>query len=112
MLHYLELNGADISMPSGMDAIFKNFIGPHNITPLMAATNTWNVRIVEYLTDRMADPTVKDSYGFTAKDKAKIRNLNTIYNILDNYEKVYHDKAKQELQKKKLEEERKWLKYD
>jgi ankyrin repeat protein len=39
----------------------------------MMATNTWNVRIVDYLTDRMADPFIKDKYGFTAKDKAGIK---------------------------------------
>ena len=59
------------------------------MTPLMKATNNWNVRIVDYLIERGVDPFIKDKYGFTAKDKAKLKNHRTIFAMLDSYEKRY-----------------------
>ena len=52
--------------------------GKFNTTPLMAAVNAWNVRVVEYLIERMADPDYLDTQGFTAKEKADIKNLSVI----------------------------------
>ena len=76
----------------------------------MMATNSWNLRIVEYLTERMVNPTVKDAYGFTAKEKAKIKNLNTIYEILKHHEEQFKDQSNHQKHQNKLKEERKWLK--
>ena len=42
-------------------------------TPLMTALMRWNVRVIDYLMERGVDPYVKDSYGFTAKEKAKLK---------------------------------------
>ena len=56
MLHLLDLYGADLS--SG--------VGKFKTTPLMAALAKWNVRIIDYLMERGVDPSVKDSFGFTA----------------------------------------------
>ena len=53
----------------------------------MEAQHRWDVRIVDYLMERGVDPKVKDVYGFTAKNKAKIRNLRTIHSMLEEYEK-------------------------
>ena len=84
MVHFLDLMGADINKGTG---IGKN-------TPLMSATMKWNVRIVEYLTERGADPSIQDKYGFTAKRKAEIKNLKTIHSMLSLYENEYTTKSK------------------
>ena len=76
VLHCLDLHGADLSKGAGK---FNN-------TPLMTALSRWNVRIIDYLMERGVDPTIEDSYGFTAKRKAQIRNLRTISSMLDQYE--------------------------
>lgn len=55
----------------------------------MAATGRWNVRIVDYLIERGADPFVKDAFGFTVTEKAKIKNLKTIHSMLSGYETTY-----------------------
>ena len=68
VLHFLDLRGADLSRGAGK---FNN-------TPLMTALMNWNVRMVDYLTERGVDPFVEDSYGFTALKKAKIKNFKTI----------------------------------
>ena len=47
MVHLLDMIGADLS----------HGIGKHKNTPLMAATARWNVRIVDYLIERGANPT-------------------------------------------------------
>ena len=60
MLHCLDLHGADLSRSGGKQGN----------TPLMTASNRWNVRIIDYLLERGVDPTVQDSFGFTAKRKA------------------------------------------
>ena len=60
MVHFLDLRGANLSNPCGSQ----------KVTPLMAAVQKWNVRIVDYLIERGADPFVKDKYGFTVKEKA------------------------------------------
>jgi hypothetical protein len=39
----------------------------------MQAINKWNVRIIDYLMERGVDPFIKDKYGFTAKEKAKLK---------------------------------------
>ena len=49
----------------------------------MTALSRWNVRIIDYLMERGVDPAVQDSYGFTAKRKASIKNLKTITSMLD-----------------------------
>jgi hypothetical protein len=76
VLHLLDLYGADLN--SG--------VGKFNTTPLMSALSRWNVRIIDYLMERGVDPTVKDSFGFTALRKAEIRNLRTIGGMLKAYE--------------------------
>jgi hypothetical protein len=48
----------------------------------MTATNRWNVRVVDYLIERGVDPTVEDTFGFTAMRKAEIKNLRTIASML------------------------------
>jgi ankyrin repeat protein len=60
MLHYLDLRGADLSSGAGK-------VGN---TPLMTGMMNWNVRIIDYLTERGVDPYVTDKYGFTALKKA------------------------------------------
>lgn len=79
ILHFLDLRGADLSAGAGK----------HGNTPLMAALMNWNVRVIDYLTERGVDPGVKDSYGFTALRKAKIKNLRTIQSMLSAYEVKY-----------------------
>ena len=79
MLNFLDLHGADIDSGAGK---FNN-------TPLMAALNRWNVRIIDYLMERGVDPSVEDSFGFTAKRKAKLKQLRTIYSMLESYEVTY-----------------------
>lgn len=61
-------------------------VGKESTTPLMAAVGRWNVRIVDYLMERGADPTVKDLYGFTAHRRAEIKNLRTIAGMLKQHE--------------------------
>ena len=75
VLHFLDLAGADLSRPSG-----KN-----NTTPLMAATVSWNVRVVEYLLERGVDPDTRDVFGFSAADKARLKNLKRIENLIESY---------------------------
>ena len=60
--------------------------GKFKSTPMMEALHRWNVRIVDYLMERGVDPFVKDSFGFTAKERAKIKQLKTIHSMLDQYE--------------------------
>lgn len=79
VLHFLDLRGADLNTGVG---IMQN-------TPLMSAMMNWNVRIIDYLTERGVDPFVKDKFGFTASRKAKIKKLNTIYSMLASYETRY-----------------------
>jgi len=76
VLHCLDLHGADLSVGGGK---FKN-------TPLMTALMRWNVRIIDYLMERGVDPNETDSFGFTAKRKAEIKNLRTISSMLESYE--------------------------
>lgn len=79
VLHFLDLRGADLSSGAGK-------VGN---TPLMTGMLNWNVRIIDYLTERGVDPMVKDKYGFTALRKAQIKNLNTISSMLKAYELRY-----------------------
>jgi hypothetical protein len=79
VLHFLDLHGADLSSP----------VGSFGQTPLMAGVMSWNVRIIDYLTERGVDPFAKDNFGFTASKKAKIKNLKTIYSMLEAYEAKY-----------------------
>lgn len=79
VLHFLDLRGADLN----------NGVGSMENTPLMSALMNWNVRIIDYLTERGVDPFVKDKFGFTASRKAKIKKLNTIYSMLASYETRY-----------------------
>ena len=83
MLHCLDLHGADLSQGGGK---FNN-------SPLMTALSRWNVRIIDYLMERGVNPAVQDSYGFTAKRKASIKNLKTITSMLDQYEQMYAEKV-------------------
>ncbi len=55
----------------------------------MTAMMAWNVRVIDYLTERGVDPYLKDKYGFTAIEKAKIKNFKTIHAMLTEYEKKY-----------------------
>jgi len=68
VLHFLDLKGADLSRGAGK---FNN-------TPLMTGLMNWNVRIIDYLTERGVDPFIEDKYGFTALRKAQIKNFRTI----------------------------------
>lgn len=79
MLHFLDLKGADLSSGAGR---FGN-------TPLMTGLMNWNVRIIDYLTERGVDPFIEDKYGFTALKKAKIKNYRTIMSMLTQYETRY-----------------------
>lgn len=79
VLHLLDLHGANLN----------NGVGRFSNTPLMSALSKWNVRIIDYLMERGVDPTVKDSFGFTARKKAEIRNLRTISSMLTTYEEKY-----------------------
>jgi len=79
VLHLLDLLGADISSSKGK----------FQFTPLQAAESRWNVRVVDYLMERGVNPFVKDSYGFTAKEKAKLREHKTIASMLNAYEQKY-----------------------
>jgi ankyrin repeat protein len=76
VIHLLDVYGANINARAGK---FQN-------TPLMAATARWNVRVVDYLIERGADPFIQDSFGFTATQKAEIKNLRTITSMLKQYE--------------------------
>ena len=60
VLHCLDLHGADLNSGAGK----------FNCTPMMSALHRWNVRIVDYLMERGVDPFIKDSFGFTVKQKA------------------------------------------
>lgn len=60
VLHLLDIRGADLS----------NGAGRFKYTPLMTGLMSWNVRIIDYLTERGVDPHVKDEFGFTAHRKA------------------------------------------
>mmetsp|Transcript_8534 Transcript_8534/g.10548 ORF Transcript_8534/g.10548 Transcript_8534/m.10548 type:complete len:91 (-) Transcript_8534:431-703(-) len=73
ILHFLDLHGANLSKGAGK---FNN-------TALMTALSRWNVRIIDYLMERGVDPSIEDSFGFTAKRKAQIKNLRTISSMLD-----------------------------
>jgi hypothetical protein len=55
----------------------------------MYSVNKWNVRIIDYLLERGVDPHAQDKFGFTAKRKADIKQLRTIYSMLDSYEQKY-----------------------
>jgi ankyrin repeat protein len=48
VLHLLDLYGADLTSGAGK----------YNNTPLMAALQKWNVRIIDYLLERKVDPTI------------------------------------------------------
>lgn len=84
ILHFLDLKGADLSLGAGK---FNN-------TPLMTGMMNWNVRIIDYLTERGVDPFVEDKYGFTALRKAQIKNYRTIQSILAQYEGRYNKISK------------------
>ena len=71
----MDLAGADLGKPSGK----------YSTTPLMAATTSWNVRVVEYLLERGVDPDTRDIYGFSAADKARFKNLKRIESLLESY---------------------------
>ena len=75
----MDLNGANLSQG----------VGHYNITPLMAGLMNWNVRIIDYLTERGVDPFVEDKFGFTALKKSKIKNFRTITSMLEAYESRY-----------------------
>eukprot|EP00347_Sterkiella_histriomuscorum_P013035 403366263 len=79
LLHFLDLNGADIS----------NGTGKFNYTPLMTSSMSWNVRIIDYLLERGVNPEIKDKFGFTALQKAKIKQYRTIQSMLSQYEQRY-----------------------
>lgn len=83
VLHCLDLHGANLSKGGG------NF----NNTALMTALARWNVRIIDYLMERGVDPMIEDSFGFTAKRKAEIKNLRTIMSMLDSYEQYFSQKS-------------------
>jgi ankyrin repeat protein len=85
IVHFLDLHGANLSQGQGK---FSN-------TPLMAASQKWNVRIIDYLLERGVDPTVKDKFGFTALKKAELRNLRTISLMIKSYEDKLAVKGKQ-----------------
>ena len=55
----------------------------------MTAMMSWNVRIIDYLTERGVNPYEKDKYGFSAVEKAKIKNFRTIQSMLGSYEQRY-----------------------
>ena len=76
MVHLLDTIGADVNQG----------VGKFHNTPLMTATGRWNVRIVDYLIERGADPTKLDIYGFSARRKAEIKNLKTISSMLKQHE--------------------------
>lgn len=57
----------------------------------MAGLMNWNVRIIDYLTERGVDPFVKDKFGFTALKKSKIKNFRTITSMLEAYENRYRN---------------------
>lgn len=82
MLHLLDMRGADLSAGAGK----------LNFTPLMNAMMNWNVRVIDYLTERGVDPMVVDKYGFTALKKSKIKNLRTISSMLSSYELRYEQR--------------------
>ena len=81
MVHLLDTIGADVNQGVGK---FQN-------TPLMTATGRWNVRVVDYLIERGADPTRLDVYGFSARRKAEIKNLKTISSMLKQHETKFLD---------------------
>jgi ankyrin repeat protein len=69
--------------------------GKFNNTPLMTGLMNWNVRIIDYLTERGVDPYVKDSFGFTALKKAQIKNFRTISSMLSSYETKFDQRNRQ-----------------
>jgi hypothetical protein len=75
-LHLMDMYGANLSKGAGK----------FNTTPLMVALAKWNVRIIDYLMERGVDPSVEDSFGFTATKKAEMRQLKTIQSMLKEYE--------------------------
>lgn len=64
----------------------------------MTALMRWNVGVIDYLMERGVDPSVKDKFGFTAKDKAKIKQFRTIHSMLTSYEERYASQNPQFLQ--------------
>lgn len=86
VLHCLDLHGADLS----------NGAGKFKFTPLMTAIMRWNVRMIDYLMERGVNPHEVDSFGFSAKKKAEIKNLRSIYGMVENYENRYSTISKKE----------------
>ena len=84
VLHCLDLHGADLNKGAGK----------FNDTPMMSALHRYAVRIVDYLMERGVDPFVKDSFGFTVKQKARMKQLRTIHSMLEQYETDYVEKSK------------------
>ena len=87
MVHLLDTIGADVNQG----------VGKHQNTPLMTATGRWNVRIIDYLIERGADPTKVDVYGFSARRKAEIKNLKTISSMLKQHETKFLDQEEKNL---------------
>mmetsp|Transcript_41806 Transcript_41806/g.63873 ORF Transcript_41806/g.63873 Transcript_41806/m.63873 type:complete len:83 (-) Transcript_41806:408-656(-) len=80
MIHLLDMYGADLNLR----------VGHNRLSPLMVAVQRWNVRVVDYLMERGVNPELTDKYGFTAEANAKIRNLQTIQSMLENYKTKYN----------------------
>lgn len=120
ILHYLELlssSKSSLSQPPSTppkSTIPADIHHSHKLTPLMIAVNTWNVKMIEYLISRKVDPLIKDKYNTTAKQKAEVKNLNTISNILGEYEKEYSQEGQnwEDESTKEREEEAKILEYE
>lgn len=68
--------------------------------------------MVEYILSRHADPNKKDNFGFSAKDKAQIKNLNTISNIIEDYEEKYDPIEAEKKYSETIEQESKILEYE
>ncbi|CAI2378080.1 unnamed protein product [Moneuplotes crassus] len=118
VLHFLELLESSkvslnkIAERNTQTTIPEDISHGHRLTPLMIAVNSWNVRMVEYILSRNVDPTIKDKYGFSAKDKARVKNLNTISNIIEDYEEKYDPSEAEKYYSSKIKEESKILEYE
>ena len=80
-LHYLDMRGADLNQAETVEGN----------TPLMSAVINWQGRIVDYLLERGVDPFITDKYGFTALQKAELRDLQATAALLRDYEEKYRN---------------------
>ena len=67
-----------------------NSINMSKQTPLHCATETGQIKVVQFLLEEKVDPNLQDIYGRRAQDIANLLNFVDIYNMLSEYVKDYN----------------------